>query len=177
MNLILRVFREPILHAISPCPSFHFTPLSVLHSTKSTSPEEAVVREIFSDALDLYNNFRLLLDYLESDFVVEDSTGSSSSTTVTTSSSPTTLNPSNSNTSTKKSVEVLSVSESRRLVGRLFEPMEDIALAGYSSAPERFTSVWKLSQRGDVLEALGRLSRAIVHTVSRLKVVCLLRGP
>ncbi|VDD79788.1 unnamed protein product [Mesocestoides corti] len=146
MNLILRVFREPILH--SACASL------------DSNSEEAAIQEVFGEALDLYNNFRLLLDYLESDCADESPFSSSDCPA---SSQQQTLPDSCHSIGSAPP-------ENRRLVGRLlFEPAEDIALASYSSSPERFKSVWRLSERPEVMESLARLSRVIVHTVARLK--------
>ncbi len=157
MNLILRIFREPLLHATL-----------LPDSTDITVSPDAAVVQIFTESLDFYNNFRLLLDYLESDGVEEEfppgSLPSSSSTAAAATSSSQQAPP-----PTSPGAQKSMTSEHRRLVGRLFEPADDIALAGYASSPERFASVWRLSERPEVIESLGRLSRAIVHTVSRLK--------
>lgn len=48
MNLILRIFREPVFAVLG-------------------SQSESLVLKVFDDILDLYNNFRLLLDCLEAD--------------------------------------------------------------------------------------------------------------
>ncbi|EUB63558.1 Son of sevenless [Echinococcus granulosus] len=151
MNLILRVFREPILH--SPvCASLH------------VGSEEAAVREVFRDALDLYNNFRLLLDYLESDCADDlPFTSSPFSNPLPSASQQRETDDSSCRTTT-------ATTENRRLVGRLLiEPAEEIALASYSDSPDPLNNIWRLSERTDVLESLARSSRAIVHTVSRLK--------
>lgn len=153
MNLILRVFREPILRSPA-CASL------------DVGSEEAAVREVFRDALDLYNNFRLLLDYLESD-CADDLPFTSSF------SSP--LPPASQQRETDDSFltpTTTTTTENRRLVGRLLiEPAEEIALASYSDSPDPLDNIWRLSERTDVLESLARSSRTIVHTVSRLKVI------
>ncbi|KAL5962794.1 Protein son of sevenles [Taenia solium] len=146
MNLILRVFREPILHSPA-CASL------------DVGSEEAAVREVFRDALDLYNNFRLLLDYLESDCADD---------LPFTFSSP--LPPTSQQREADDSFPTTSATENRRLVGRLLiEPAEEIALASYSDSPDPLDNIWRLSERIDVLESLARSSRTIVHTISRLK--------
>ncbi|VDM31150.1 unnamed protein product [Hydatigera taeniaeformis] len=149
MNLILRVFREPILHS-SACASL------------DVGSEEAAVREVFRDALDLYNNFRLLLDYLESDCADDLPFTSSFSTSLPLASQQREADDSFLATSV--------TTENRRLVGRLLiEPAEEIALASYSDSPDPLDNIWRLSERADVLESLAKSSRTIVHTVSRLK--------
>ncbi|KAL5112421.1 hypothetical protein TcWFU_006975 [Taenia crassiceps] len=151
MNLILRVFREPILRSPA-CASL------------DVGSEEAAVREVFRDALDLYNNFRLLLDYLESD-CADDLPFTSSP--FSSSLPPTSQQKEDNDSSFHKKTET---TENRRLVGRLLiEPAEEIALASYSDSPDPLDNIWRLSERTDVLESLARSSRTIVHTVSRLK--------
>ena len=163
MNLILRVFREPILHS----------PTYIYSDVTSGKEEETAVREVFRGALDLYNNFRLLLDYLESDSADDLPFASTSAPSSTSSpfSSPL-LPPTEQNQVVEEISPLTSTGENRRLVGRLLiEPAEDIALDSYSDSPEPLGIIWRLSELPDVLESLARSSRAIVHTVYRLKVV------
>lgn len=114
-------------------------------------------------AVDLYNNFRLLLDYLESDCADD-------LPFVTPASPP----PSSSNQPGDEQEQQTSdeSTENRRLVGRLLvECAEDFSNASCMDAPEILENFWSLVERPDVLDRLAKSSRSIVHTVTRIKVM------
>lgn len=150
LNLILRIFREPILHSAA-CTSTSNTTLI------GDAVDETVVAEVFRMALDLYDNFRLLLDYLESDCVDD--------LPFVTSTSP----PPTGEQSRQQSPE--ESTENRRLVGRhLIEFAEDLCLDNWSNTPKPLENFWRLAECPDVLDSLAKSSRSIIHTVTRMKV-------
>ncbi|KAM7540206.1 hypothetical protein Aperf_G00000037180 [Anoplocephala perfoliata] len=149
LNLILRIFREPVLHSAA-CTSASDTTLV------GDEVDETVVTEVFRMALDLYNNFRLLLDYLESDCVDD--------LPFVTSTSP----PPTGEQSRQQSPE--ESTENRRLVGRLLiEFAEDLCIDSCMNTPEPLENFWRLAECPDVLDSLAKSSRSIVHTLTRMK--------
>ncbi|VUZ53158.1 unnamed protein product [Hymenolepis diminuta] len=167
MNLILRIFREPILHSAVRSSSVGsnttFNSSTTLVGNESDN-DEAVVSEVFRVAVDLYNNFRLLLDYLESDCADD-------LPFVTPGSPPPPTTSSNEEQESRQHQQSPEEStENRRLVGRLLiECAEDFSNASCMDTPEIMENFWRLAEHPDVLDSLAKSSRPIVHTVARIK--------
>ncbi|KAM3174291.1 hypothetical protein ACTXT7_010846 [Hymenolepis weldensis] len=168
MNFILRIFREPILHSAVCSPSVGsnttFNSSTTLVGNESDN-DEAVVSEVFRVAVDLYNNFRLLLDYLESDCADD-------LPFVTPGSPPPPTTSSNEEQESRQHQQSPEEStENRRLVGRLLiECAEDFSNASCMDTPEIMENFWRLAEHPDVLDSLAKSSRSIVHTVARIKI-------
>ncbi|VDO03906.1 unnamed protein product [Rodentolepis nana] len=161
MNLILRIFREPILHSavISPSVASNAT------LAGKESNDETAVSEVFRVAVDFYNNFRLLLDYLESDCTDDLPFATPGGPPPFTASSNEDQESSgNQQQSPEESTE------NRRLVGRLLiECAEDFSNASCMDTPEILENFWRLTEHSDVLDSLAKSSRSIVYTVARIK--------
>ncbi|OON14955.1 hypothetical protein X801_09248 [Opisthorchis viverrini] len=186
LNLLLRVFREPVL----------------MHSTDDQSQEDHA-HVIFGSLLDLYNNLRIFMESLDSE--EEDITGSileepavrcaspPQPTDASVTMGPGTVSPERfsfpdlldpANTSSTSVGRPLRAKESCndrpnsrcRLVGiSLIELAEDDSLhmfSQYATTLLNFFSrdrIWALIDSGTLVPVLCRLSRTILHTVFRCK--------
>nr|VZI26119.1 unnamed protein product [Spirometra erinaceieuropaei] len=229
LNLILRIFREPLLPVIGDHQTA--TTVEVKVTAEADESDLSVAAEVFGGIVDFYHNFRFLLDCLETDSVEDYSsaTGRTQATTTsprglnTTPTSP--MRPPSAQSyfssfsafhsswpapehrrtqqpfSASSSFSLSSVatgssnfsttvncmndgqsqcggvcSRQSRLVGPLLSgPAEDICLGPFMQYLDTVLDLdcssilWSLSDRSEVIEALGRLSRTVIHTVSKLK--------